>query len=501
MTPAVFAPAELAETHTAIVFLVGDRAYKLKKPVSLGFLDFSRPETRAVVCQREVELNRRFAPDVYLGVATITDWKGKPCDSLVVMRRMPADRRLATLVTRGENVERPVRQVARLMARFHGQAPASPEMASVGTRNAVQAHWEDSFEQMRPFVGPVLDPTTTASVESLARRYLAGRDALFQARIASGRIRDGHGDLLADDIFCLDDGPRILDCLEFDDRLRWGDVLSDVAFLAMDLERLGAPDLAERFLGWYREFSGETYPRSLADHYIAYRAHVRSKVACLRYAQGDHAADAEADRLLAQANRHLRQGRIVLTLVGGLPGTGKSTLATGISDALGWTVLRSDEVRKDLGGLAHGTHVHESFRRGLYRPELTTATYQALLERARIALELGESVILDATFSDKAWQEAAGKLAQDTFSEFVELRCRLGCAEAAARLAARPPDMAYGSDATPEVAAAMAVSIDPWPSAISVDTSGTPAQSLTHALQAVCGEPAYPAKVPAVAHS
>lgn len=501
MSPAIQSPyAELAETHTALVFLVGDRAYKLKKPVSLGFLDFSRLETRAVVCRRELELNRRFAPDVYLDVATITDSAGQPCDYLVVMRRMPAERRLATLLARGETVEHEIRQVARLIAGFHAQVPTSPAMASVATRDAVQGHWEQSFEQMRPFVGPVLDPAVTGNVESLARRYLAGRAALFSHRISQGRVRDGHGDLLAEDIFCLDDGPRILDCLEFDDRLRWGDVLADVAFLAMDLERLGAPDLSARFLRWYREFSGETYPRSLAQHYIAYRAHVRSKVACLRHAQGDVAAAGEADRFLSQANRHLQQGRVALTLVGGLPGTGKSTLATGISDALDWTLLRSDEVRKDLAGIPHDAQVHECFRKGLYQPEVTAATYQELLSQARTALELGESVVLDATFTDRYWRETAAALATATSSELVELRCELGLAEAAARLAARVPGEAYGSDATVEVAAAMASSADPWPSAITVDTSGSPARSLEAALQALTPEPTAPTELVPTAH-
>jgi predicted kinase len=277
-------------------------------------------------------------------------------------------------------------------------------------------------------------------------------------------------------------------------------VLADVAFLAMDLERLGAPELATRFLAWYREFSGETYPQSLAEHYIAYRAHVRSKVACLRHAQGDAAAAAEADRFLHQANRHLQRGRVVLALVGGLPGTGKSTLATGISDALDWALLRSDEVRKDLAGIPHDAQVHEWFREGLYQPEVTAATYRELLTRARTALELGESVVLDATFSDRTWRQAAAGLASVTSSDLIELRCELGQTEAAARLAARVPAAAYASDATAEVAAAMAATADPWPSAITVDTSGSPAQSLAAALGAFTPEPAPLPEFPVTAH-
>ena len=158
----------------------------------------------------------------------------------------------------------------------------------------------------------------------------------------------GHGDLIADDIFGLDDGPRILDCLEFDDRLRWLDGLDDAAFLATDLERLGAPELAEQFLAAYAEYSGDPAPVSLRHHYVAYRAFVRVKVACLRAGQGDPAGGFEARHLAEVGLRHLRAGAVSLVLVGGLPGTGKSALAGAAADQRGVTLLSSDRVRKEL---------------------------------------------------------------------------------------------------------------------------------------------------------
>src|SRR5215470_5751941 len=251
--------ASVAETHVSVLVFVGDRAYKLKKPVAMGFLDFSTREAREAACRREVELNRRLAPDVYLGVADVRGPDGRPCDHLVVMRRMPAERRLAALVRAGADVEDSVRRVARLVAAFHERAATSPEIAAAGSVASVRRNWEDNFEQMAPFVGAVLDAAVAARVRVLAERYLDGRGALFHQRTASGMVRDGHGDLLAEDVFLLDDGPRVLDCIEFDDRLRWGDVLADVAFLAMDLERLGSPGLAARFLDRYREFSGHPH--------------------------------------------------------------------------------------------------------------------------------------------------------------------------------------------------------------------------------------------------
>ena len=279
--------ADVSETHSAVVFFAGDRAYKLKKPVSLGFLDFSTPEARAAACQREIELNRRFAPDVYLGVVEVRDPAGRVCDHLVAMRRMPASRRLSALVQAREPVGAAVRQVARILAAWHASAPRGPAISEQGSRDALWRRWTDNIEQIRPLQGGVLGESDVDEVQRLAGRFLAGRAPLFDARIRGGRVLDGHGDLLAEDIFCLQDGPRILDCLEFDDRLRWVDGLDDAAFLAMDLERLGASELAERFTSWYIEYSGDPAPASLRHHYTAYRAFVRAKVSCLRCRQGD----------------------------------------------------------------------------------------------------------------------------------------------------------------------------------------------------------------------
>ncbi|TYB41045.1 gluconate kinase, partial [Actinomadura chibensis] len=239
--------AAVTETHIGVVVFVGDRAYKLKKPVNLGFLDFSTRELRERACHREVELNRRFAPDVYLGVADVHAPDGQVCDHLVVMRRMPADRRLATLVRNGAPVTNALRDTARTLASWHARAPRTPTINAQGTRDALQARWNDNIHQTRPFHGDTITPQTATEIEQLATEFLAGRQPLFDARITDGRVIDGHGDLLATDIFCLDDGPRILDCLEFDDHLRSLDGLDDACFLAMDLERLNAPDLAEHF--------------------------------------------------------------------------------------------------------------------------------------------------------------------------------------------------------------------------------------------------------------
>ena len=477
-------PATVVETHISVLVSIGDRVYKLKKPVSMGFLDFSNRELRERACRREVELNRRLAPDVYLGVADVVGEDGQPCDSLVVMRRMPPDRRLAALVRSGDPVEPTLSEIARRLAVFHGGAVTSDEIASAGRREAVRAVWEASFAQLAPFTGSVLDPERCRRIEHLVRRYLAGRARLFDHRVAAGAVRDGHGDLQAEDIFCLDDGPRILDCIEFDDRLRHCDVVADVAFLAMDLERLGDPQAARHFLARYREFAGETYPESLAHHYIASRAHVRCKVACLRHDQGDADSAAAARSLLDLALGHLETGRIRLVLVGGLPGTGKSTVAAGLADATGWSVLRSDEIRKDIAGIGHTTAVVSAPGEGLYRPELTDATYDAMLERARTALELGETVVLDASWSSERHRALARHLADATHSDLVELRCVAPHALSEQRIQKRLARGRGPSDATPAVLAAMAAAFDSWPAATTVDTTGPRADAVKQARMA-----------------
>lgn len=260
----------------------------------------------------------------------------------------------------------------------------------------------------------------------------------------------------------------MLDCLEFDDELRYGDVLGDVAFLAMDLERLGVADLASELLTAYRELSGETHPASLEDHYIAFRAHIRAKVTCLR---GDAESQEEARVLLGVALHHLRHARVVLSLVGGDPGSGKSTLAAGIGDRTGWTVLRSDEVRKDLAGTGHADRMASEIGTGIYTREATDATYSELLARARLLLQQGESVVLDATWSDARHRDDAASLSSETSSDLVEIRCDAPADVRERRIRLRAESRTDPSDATVEVARVLSAHAAPWPSATAIDTT------------------------------
>ncbi|MFE8017199.1 AAA family ATPase [Streptomyces antibioticus] len=477
--------AEVCETHTAIVFFAGDRAYKVKKPVDLGFLDYTTRAARRAACAREIALNRRFAPDVYLGLGEFQEPGADGPEPLVVMRRMPAARRLSRLVRTGAPVDDVVRAVARRLAAWHAAAPRGPEVDAQGTRDALSARWEASFAQVRELTGEDGVPDGVPEVERLVRRYLGGRERLFDSRIEQRRVVDGHGDLLAEDVFCLDDGPRVLDCLEFDDRLRYVDGLDDAAFLAMDLEQLGAPETAAHFLACYSEYSGDPAPASLWHHYVAYRAFVRAKVSLIRASQGAAGASgarAAARRLVSTALRHLRTASVGLTLVGGLPGSGKSTLSGALADRLEATLLSSDRLRKELAGIPPERSAAAGYGEGIYSAEWTARTYTALLDRAAVLLSLGESVVLDATWSTAEQRTAARRVAETAEADLVALHCRVPEEVSEARLSTRT---AGPSDADAGIARAMAAGEPPWPEAVPVDTGGPLESAVSRALAAV----------------
>lgn len=482
----VVAFAAVAETHGGIVFLVGDRAYKMKKPVRFGFLDFTDRQVRRETLLREMELNRRLAPDVYLRVLDVVDAEHTPVDHLLEMRRMPANRRLSTLVRSGVDVRHWLSEIATTVFAFHSDAATGGEIDLEGSLGEVRRNWADNVTEMQPFVGTVLNRDIFERAWGLVEQYLKGRRPLFDARVAAGKIRDGHGDLLADDIFCLDDGVRILDCIEFSDRLRWCDVISDVAFLAMDLERIGDSDGGRYFLDSYQEASGDDAPPSLIHHYVAYRAHVRAKVALLRHAQGDEAAADDAELLLRLCAGHLEEGRVRVVLVGGGPGMGKTTIAAQIGQEHGWPVIRSDVVRKELAGIAPSDHTRMApHQKGMYSPEMTERTYGEMIKRALEHVGMGHSVVLDATWAALAYRQLARKAAEVAAAELIELRCVCPEACASKRMTDRLAEGRDASDVTPDVARRLSERFEPWPNAIPIDTAASFGDSLRTALDAV----------------
>ncbi|OAA29594.1 hypothetical protein UG55_100199 [Frankia sp. EI5c] len=467
-------PAALSETLTSVLVFLGDRVYKIKKTADLGFLDFRTREARLAACQAEVNLNRRLAPDVYLGVADILGPDGNALDHMVVMRRLPAERRLSALLIAGSDVSGPLRAVARLLADFHARCATSTQITEAGSPANLRWLWNEVLESIEPFLGPVLDRTTVDAIRHLASRYIDGRGPLLRERQRDGRIRDGHGDLLADDIYCLDDGPRILDCLEFDQRLRIGDVLADIAFLAMDLERLGRADLSRFLMDQYRAYTAVTHPLSLENLYIAYRAFAMCRFACTQYAQGAGAAAAEARTLASLALASLRRGRIRLVLVGGAAQTGRSAVAARLAEAEGWTLLRDASVERELAHLAPGDHSDEAMQ---------DAVRDELLRRARTAVERGETVVIDAPWARRHDREQAAMLARAAFTDLVQLRC-----------APPPPGMgptastgadAHSDDRSRPAGPEHTFHTDPWPEAKTLEHGPAPTDIHRAARRAV----------------
>ncbi len=501
--------ASVVETHVSFLVFFDDIVLKYKKPVLLPFLDLRSLQARAQLCAAEVAANRRLAPDVYLGVADVvierqdhhvdsgqavghgadgerqgpTPWEqAVVLDHAVVMRRLPDEANLAQLVeVRSDDLSGRIEELAGVLADFYARARRDDDVDAAGTPAAIRGIWSDLLAPLeRHARAGMVSAGSITAVRTGANRFIDGRGELFSSRIADRRIVDGHGDLLASDIFLMPDGPRVLDCVEFDERLRHVDVLADIAFLVMDLEHRGAPDLGRRFLDAYVAESKDSFPPTLVHFYVAQRAVTRALVCCERAVQQGAARSPEAQAFIDLAATRLQSARVVLGAVSGLPGAGKSTVARGAAERLGWPVLRSDEIRRELF----------AGRDDAYSEEATTRTYEELLGRASRLLRLGRSVVMDATFSSPRWQQAAERLAADTSSDLVVIGCWASPGVAEERLRRRAAAGTDLSEAGVEVLAALARRARPWAAAVPLDTTSASVEVLVDAaVERLCRAP------------
>jgi uncharacterized protein len=488
------------DTHISWVILAGNHVYKLRKPVNLGFVDFSTLQLRAADCEAEVRLNRRLCPDVYLGVVQVVEsngayhigGRGTAVEPAVHMRRLPADGMLPRLVARGEAAPPLFGRIARRLARFHAAAATGPGVDEFGSLATVRSNWDENFRQTQSFVGHTLLTERRDGIRGFVDQFLADHADLFDRRVADGRVRDGHGDLHLDSICVEGRRLHLFDCIEFAPRFRCADVAAEVAFLAMDLDHNGRADLATAFVDAYVRASQDAEVRQLLGFYSCYRAYVRAKVTGLRLAEpgltSDQAAEtAEKARAYFDLAWAYAGGlsQPALVVVMGPPASGKTTVAAGLAARLGLVHLSSDVVRKELAGLAPDERSRDAFGQGLYAPAMTRRTYAALTRRAGRWLRRGRGVVLDATYGSPAERDAVCRLADRTGARLTVLVCDADDGAIQRRLAARATDAHGASDAR----------LDLWPSlrsafsppteitqAQTVSTAGSPDHAVAHAV-------------------
>ncbi len=470
--PHAVTSTELIQTHISYVFLTDTDVYKVKKPLDLGFLDFTTLEARRVACERELALNRRLCAEAYHGVVPLVATPaglavGGPGDEAraaewaVHMRRLPESGFLDHRIRAGDVPPGIMPRLADRLVRFHAEAATSDEIARYGLVDVIAANWQENLDQVRPYIGRTIDQATFDEIAAFVSRVVEEDAGLFAERAAAGRVRDGHGDMRSDSVFLREDGGFcIIDCIEFNDRFRYADVASDLAFLLMDLERLGAPELADELAGRYlaRSFD-ETLPLTL-PFYRCYRAFIRGKVRGFELDEPEvppeqrTKAEATARALFAHSLRfaRARRARPIVVTMSGPAGGGKSYAGTALASRIGAALLRSDVIRKELAGLDPATPARGEFDSGLYAPSHSRRTFDELYRRARGHLERGRSVVLDATFGTPRSRADTRRLARKHGAGYALVECTAPLEVLRARLVAREGIPGEPSDATLAVA-------------------------------------------------
>ncbi len=411
---------EIIQTHISYVFISDELVYKIKKPVNFGFLDFTTLELRKFYCEKEVELNRRLCPEIYLGVAPISETsEGYKLENdkniveyAVKMRKLPAEGMMKKLINDRALTEKHLDLVVDVLVPFYKYARTGKGIDEHGSIETVSFNTEENFTQTAFYVSKALNRWRYNEIVKWTKKFIRENKDLFESRIKEGFIRECHGDLYSANI-CFDDLRKvyIFDCIEFNERFRCGDVASDIAFLSMDLDFHSYSELSEYFVKSYTEKSNDQDLMKLLNFYKCYRAYVRGKIGC--FTSDDSAlSEEERKKALETARKYFdlaylySEGKPKLFVVFGLPGTGKSTLARALREQTLAEWIPSDMVRKALVGIAPTEHRYEPFEKGIYSKDFTEKTYMKMIELARENLLRGRDVILDATFRERVYREA-----------------------------------------------------------------------------------------------
>ena len=473
---------ELRQTHVSYVFLAGDVVYKTKKPVDFGFIDQVAPERREAFCHAEVRLNRRLAPDVYLGVGPIVRYPGGRIAVLpagadvpegaevvewsVQMQRLPDDRTLRELLPAGGAPPRVAEQVVRRLIAFHERAEVVANDPDFAGAAGEAAWWSREYGETAGFIGDTWTPEDAAATRAFVASQLEREAALFDARLAAGHVIEGHGDLRADHVYVLDDAAEelaIVDCIEFSEwyHFRYLDAGYDIAFLAMDLEAVGYSELGDEIAGRYIAAAGDETMGVLQPLHRTFRAFVRGKVESI----GAHAPEVDEEQRRALADSAARFFRLAVSygqrraepamvVMCGLPATGKSTVAGTLAGRVGAAYVSSDIVRKQIVGIDPRERAGDAFRAGLYAPQMTERTYEELRRRTGAHLDAGRAVVIDAMHGRASERDEARALAAEHGVPCLIVELRLDEADARARIAGRDDDPLRTSDASDEMRAA-----------------------------------------------
>ena len=446
---------DVEETHASWVFLGGEHALKVKKPVDFGFLDFRTIERRKEACEAEVTLNRRLAPSTYRGVIPVRrrgdgtlgfGGEGTIVDWAVHMARLSDDVRADRLLEAGQLSGAIVDRIAERLAAFHAAAKSDAATSAYGSIDAIAKNVVENFDQTRSVVTSYVRSDEAYEIEKWQLGFLRDHAARFEKRIADRRIRDGHGDLRLEHVYSgKDESLTIVDCIEFNERFRFADVCADVAFFSMDLAWHERVDLAERFLACYARCAGDFDLYGVVDFYESYRAYVRGKVATMLAADGGASAELreraahEARRFFLLALSAQRRSLLwpALVCVGGVIASGKSTIADAIAREMSAPVIDADRTRKQMLGVTPTQHVNEAAWKGAYDPDFTSTVYAEVFRRAWVVLASGRPVVIDASFRSAVQRRAACDLARSLRVPIRFIECRADADVCRARLLRR----------------------------------------------------------------